>query len=67
MNAATPPRFLTDENGQRIAVVLDIAEYEKMVEELQDIDDIRVCNERLASGETPVPYVPLSQRTKQGT
>ncbi|MGH9790501.1 MAG: hypothetical protein ACRD5W_04755 [Candidatus Acidiferrales bacterium] len=52
---AAHPRFLTDENGQRIAVVLDIAEYEKMVEELEDMDDIRVCNERLASGEKAIP------------
>jgi hypothetical protein len=31
---AKPPQFVTDENGVRVAVVLDIEEYEKLLEEL---------------------------------
>lgn len=53
---ANPPKFLTDERGQRIAVVLDILVYERMLEELEDHDDERAYREAIASGETPVPF-----------
>ena len=60
------PRFLTDEKGQRIAVVLDIREYERLLEELEDQDDLRAFREAMTSGETAVPYVSLRQRSKRG-
>jgi hypothetical protein len=50
------PQFLTDAKGERIKVVLDIDEYEKILEELEDLDDIRAYEEAKASGETPVPF-----------
>ena len=51
----TPPRFLIDEKGQRIAVVLDIADYEKMLEELEEREDVRACDELKTSGEDVIP------------
>jgi len=62
---ASAPRFLTDEKGNRVAVVLDIAEYERLLEELEDQDALRELDEALSSGETPIPYVPLSERAKR--
>jgi hypothetical protein len=38
-------RYVTDENGNRIAVLLDTKEYERMVEELEDIADARAADE----------------------
>jgi len=58
------PRFLTDEHGKKISVVLDIEEYEKMLEELEELDDIRAYDEAKASGETPVPFWKASERAK---
>lgn len=51
-----PPQFLTDEKGQRIAVVISIEDYEKILEELEDLDDIRAYEEAKASGDTAVPF-----------
>jgi len=62
---ANAPRFLTDEKGQRIAVVLDVAEYERMLEELEDQDCVRAYDAAMASGETPIPYVPLKDRLQR--
>lgn len=31
------PRFLTDENGEKTAVVLPIEDYEKLLEDLSDL------------------------------
>jgi PHD/YefM family antitoxin component YafN of YafNO toxin-antitoxin module len=36
-------RYVVDENGMRVAVLLDIQEYERMVEELEEFEDILAC------------------------
>jgi PHD/YefM family antitoxin component YafN of YafNO toxin-antitoxin module len=39
---ATPAqRYVVDEQGNRVAVLLDIAEYERLIEELEELDAIR--------------------------
>jgi hypothetical protein len=30
-------RYIVDENGKRVSIILDIEEYERMVEKLEDI------------------------------
>lgn len=50
-----PTQFLTNEKGEKIAVVISIEEYEKLMEELEDLEDIRAAEEARASGETPIP------------
>ncbi|MGB2678624.1 MAG: hypothetical protein WCE53_10025 [Candidatus Acidiferrum sp.] len=52
---AKPPQFVTDKNGVRIAVVLDIEEYEKLLEELEDREAIREYEVAKAAGELPIP------------
>lgn len=50
-----PTQFLTNEKGEKIAVVISIEEYEKLLKELEDLEDIRAINERKASGEVSIP------------
>jgi PHD/YefM family antitoxin component YafN of YafNO toxin-antitoxin module len=50
-----PTQFLTNEKGERVAVVLSIADYEEMIEALEDLADIRAIDEAKASNETPIP------------
>ena len=50
-----PTQFLVNEKGERVAVVIAIEEYEKLLEELEDLEDIRACEEARASGEAPIP------------
>ncbi len=33
-------QYVVDENGKRVSVVLDIEEYERMIEELEEFEDI---------------------------
>jgi hypothetical protein len=40
---STPVQYLTDDRGERTAVVLPISEYEKL---LEDLDDLAVIAER---------------------
>jgi prevent-host-death family protein len=49
-------QFVVNERGEKVAVVISIEEYEKILEELEDLDAIREYEEAKASGETPVPF-----------
>jgi hypothetical protein len=62
-------RWLVNENGERTAVVLDIAEYNRILEDLEELQDIRAFDEAKASGEKPIPIeqaIPEMERHRQG-
>ncbi|GAC1652320.1 MAG: hypothetical protein NVS4B8_27620 [Herpetosiphon sp.] len=46
MNA---PQYLTDAEGNRTAVVLDLATYQEMLKALEDADDVRFYDEGKAT------------------
>jgi hypothetical protein len=50
-----PTQFLTNEKGEKIAVVIAIEEYQKLLQELEELEDIRAYDEAKASGDTPIP------------
>lgn len=58
MSVAMPAceRYLTDEHGRRIAVVLDIEEYEALLDELEELEAIRAYDEAKASDEERIPF-----------
>jgi hypothetical protein len=48
-------RFLVDESGQRIGVLLDIADYLRLLEELEELETIRAYETAKASGDEVLP------------
>lgn len=38
-------QFVTDRQGEKVAVIVPILEYEKMMEELEDLEDIKLYDE----------------------
>lgn len=48
-------RYLVDEAGTRIAVVLPIEEYELLMEELEELADARAYDEAMTSGDEELP------------
>ncbi len=48
-------RYLVDEHGERVAIVLPLDEYNKLLEELEELDDLRAYDAAKASGEKPIP------------
>jgi hypothetical protein len=52
---ANEGRYVVDENGKRVGVVLDIEEYKKLLDDLDELDAIRAFDRAKASGEKPVP------------
>jgi hypothetical protein len=49
-------RFLVDEEGHRLSVVLDIAEYQAILEDLEELESIRAFDAAKASGDEVVPF-----------
>ena len=59
-------RYLTDENGERVGVLLDIEEYEKLMGEIEELADIRAADQarrELANGEDEV--IPFDQAVRE--
>ena len=52
-----PPkeRFIVDENGQRVSVLLDIEDYRQLLEDLEELEAIRAYDAAKASGDEAVP------------
>ena len=49
-------RFVVDEDGNRVAVLLDIAEYERVLEALEELESIRAYDAAKASRDDVVPF-----------
>jgi PHD/YefM family antitoxin component YafN of YafNO toxin-antitoxin module len=45
------PQYITDEDGKKVSVVISLAEYEQILEELDELDDIRLYDEAKADKE----------------
>ncbi len=55
-------QYLVDESGKCVGVVLYIEEYERMVEELEELEDIRAYDEaKAAMGKGEDEAIPLDQ------
>jgi len=48
-------RYLVNEKGDRVGVLLDIKEYLKMLEELEELECLRVFDAAKASGDEVIP------------
>lgn len=49
------PEFLTNAKGERIKVVIDVTEYEKLIEDAEDREDVRAYDKAKASGDEAIP------------
>ena len=48
-------RFIVDENGKRLGVLLDIEDYHRLLEELEELEVIRAYDAAKASGDEVLP------------
>lgn len=49
-------QYLTDRDGNRVKVVLDLEQFQQMLEELEELDDIRAYDAAKASGDEAIPF-----------
>ena len=63
-------RYVVDENGKRVGVLLDIKEYERMVEEIEELEDILAYREAKAALESgqdeAIPLEQAMQEIREG-
>jgi len=49
-------RFVVDDSGERTAVILDIVEYQKLLEEAEELEAIRAYDAAKAAGDEAIPF-----------
>ena len=48
-------RFVTDSAGRRTAVLLDMEEYEKLLQELEELESLKAYDTAKSSGDEAIP------------
>ena len=51
-------RFLVDEEGRRVGVLLEVGEYQRILEDLEELESIRAYDAAKASRDEAVPFEP---------
>jgi len=54
INIMITTQFIKDETGKKLAVILPMAEYEKMLEDVEELEDIRLYDEVKARNESSI-------------
>lgn len=49
------PQYIIDSSGKKISVILPINEFNAIIEELEELEDIKLYDEALKSNEPSVP------------
>jgi hypothetical protein len=52
---ALQEQYVTDHEGNRIGVFLDLKQYQQILEDLEEFDDIRAYDAAKASGDEAIP------------
>ncbi|MFZ2451168.1 MAG: hypothetical protein WAW36_11675 [Methylovulum miyakonense] len=53
----TPAQYITNENGDKISVILPLAEYHALLEALEDLEDLALVKEREHEADIPLAEV----------
>ncbi len=61
------PQYVVDENLNRQAVLLPVAEWEQVVEELEELDDVRRYDEAKAGPQESVPFEQAVREIQHGS
>lgn len=59
MTKISKPRFICDEEGNKIEVIVSLADYETLLEALEDAHDIEFMNEHRNNNEETVSWEAL--------
>lgn len=55
-------QYITNEKGEKIAVVIPIKKFEKMMEDLDDLEDIKAYDRAMIAAE---PSIPIEKAFKE--
>jgi len=63
---AVRQQFIEDSQGKRIAVLMPIDQYDKMMEQLEEIDDIRAYDAAKAEEDEVIPFDQAVREIEEG-
>jgi hypothetical protein len=49
------PQYITDDKGKKLSVILPIKDYKKIMEELEDLEDMRLYDEGMLDTGKSIP------------
>ncbi len=49
-------QYIEDNQGHKIAIILPIGEYNKMIEQVEELEDIKLYDEVKAKNEKSIPF-----------
>jgi PHD/YefM family antitoxin component YafN of YafNO toxin-antitoxin module len=49
-------RYVVDDKGNRVSVVLDISDYQRLLEEVEELESIRAYDAAKASKDEAIPF-----------
>jgi len=52
----TKERYVVDENGSRVGVILGVDDYRRLLEELEELESIRAYDAAKASEDEAIPF-----------
>jgi len=52
---ALPKQFLVDDTGKKVSIVLDIREYQHILEQLEELEDIQLYDEGKKNQKSAIP------------
>ncbi len=64
--AAAQPRYLVDDDGKQVAVLVDIEQYRALLESAEELDEIRAYDAAKASGDESIPFEQAVAEIEQG-
>ncbi len=64
--AVPQPRYLVDDDGTQIAVLVDIEQYRALLEAAEELSAIRAYDAAKASGDEAIPFEQAVTEIEQG-
>jgi hypothetical protein len=59
------PQYITDKKGKKLSVVIPLPAYKKMLEDLEELEDIRLYDAVKSRKEKSIPFSQYLQRRRK--
>lgn len=59
-------KFVIDDKGERVGVILTMEDYQKILEELEELESIQAYDRVKASGEKVIPFEQAVKEIEEG-
>jgi len=66
MKTSLKPKFITDEKGKKTSVVIDIIDYNNLLDYIEDLEDAHDLLKAERTGTTFIPYETFRKKLLKG-